>query len=65
MTGSVTPMADVNSGRHILYGHQPMKMPLSTAVERDPLRSSPDIVWELRLSQLRVLEVLHDDQLHP
>jgi hypothetical protein len=35
------------------------------AVEREPWRSSRDIALDLGLSQLRVFEVLFDDQLEP
>jgi hypothetical protein len=35
------------------------------AVEQESWRSSRDIARELGLSQLRVLEVLHNDQLYP
>jgi hypothetical protein len=34
-------------------------------VEQEPLRSSREIKRELELSQQRVLEELHDDELYP
>jgi hypothetical protein len=48
---------------HGLWGHQSMRVSVAV-VERGPWRSSRDIARELELSQQRVLELRHDDQLH-
>jgi hypothetical protein len=64
-TGSVTPTALVNAGRPRTVRTPANEDAILAAVEREPWRSSRDIVRELGLSQPRVLEILHDDQLHP
>jgi hypothetical protein len=64
-TGSVTPTALVNAGRPRTVQTPANEDDIITVVEREPWRSSRDIARELGLSQQRVLEVLHDDQLHP
>jgi hypothetical protein len=62
-TGSVTPMALVNAGRPWTVWTPANENAIIAAVEREPWRR--DITRKLGLSQPRVLEVLHDDQLHP
>jgi hypothetical protein len=64
-TGSVTSTALVNVGRPRTVRPPANEDAITAAVEREPWRSSRDIARELGLSQPRVLEVLHDDQLHP
>jgi hypothetical protein len=64
-TGSVTPTALVNAGRPRTARTPTNEDATTAAVEREPWRSSCDIARKLGLSQPRVLEVLHDDQLHP
>jgi hypothetical protein len=64
-TGSVTPTALMNAGRPRTVRTPANEDAIIAAVEREPWRSSRDIARELGLSQPRILEVLHDDQLHP
>jgi hypothetical protein len=63
--GSVTPTALVSVGLPRTARTPANEDAIITAVERELWRSSGDIARELGLSQPRVLEVLHDDQLHP
>jgi hypothetical protein len=63
-TGSLTPTALVNAGRSRTVRTPANEDGIIAAVEREPWISSRDIAWELEISQPRVLEVLHDDQLH-
>jgi hypothetical protein len=65
VTGSVTPTALVNAGRPRTVRTPANEDVIIAAVEGEPWRSSLDIARELGLSQPRVLEVLHGDQLHP
>jgi hypothetical protein len=65
-TGSVIPhTALANSGLPRTVRTPANEDAIIAALEREPWRSSRDIARELGLSQLRVLEVLHADQLHP
>jgi hypothetical protein len=64
-TGGVTPTALVNAGRPRTVRTPANEDAKIAAVEREPWRSSRDIARELGLSQPRVLEVLHDNQLNP
>lgn len=63
--GSVTPIAHVNAGRAQTMRMPANEDPIIVTVEWDSWKSSHDITWELRLSQLRVIEVLHDNQMQP
>jgi hypothetical protein len=58
-------MALVNAGHLQTVRTRANVDAIISAVEQEPWRSSRDITRELGLSQLRVLEVLHDTQLHP
>jgi hypothetical protein len=60
-----TTTALVNAGRPRTVRTPANEDDIISAVEREPWRSSRDIARELGLSQPRVLEVLHGDQLHP
>jgi hypothetical protein len=64
-TGSLTPTALVNAGRPPTVRTPANEDDTTAAVEREPWRSSRDIARELGLSQPRVFEVLHDDQVRP
>jgi hypothetical protein len=64
-TGSVTPTALVNAGRPRTVRTPANEDATIAALEREPWRSSRDIAREFGLSQPKVLEVLHDCQLHP
>jgi hypothetical protein len=64
-TGRVTPTALVNAGRPWTVRTPANEDAIIAAVEREPWESSRDIARELGLPQPRVLEVLHDDQMHP
>jgi hypothetical protein len=64
-TGSVTPTVFVNASRPQTLQTPANEDAIIAAVEREGWRSSSDIARELGLSQPRVLEVLHDDELHP
>jgi hypothetical protein len=64
-TGSVTPTALVSAGRPRTIRTPANEDAITAAVGREPWRSSRDIARESGLSQQRVLEVLHDDQLQP
>lgn len=63
--GSVNRMALVNAGRPQAVRAPANEDAIITEVEREPWRGSRDVAPELELSQPRVLEVLHDDHLHP
>jgi hypothetical protein len=64
-TGSVKPTALMNAGRPRTVRTPANEDAIISAVEREPWRSSHEIERELGLSQPGVLEVLHEDQLHP
>jgi hypothetical protein len=61
----LTPTAHVNAGRLWIVRTPTNEDAITADVERDPWRSSRDIARELGLSQPRVPEALHGEQLHP
>jgi hypothetical protein len=57
--------AHMNADRQLTAREPANEDVIPAAAERKLWRSSRDIAQELGLSQPRVIEVLHDDQLHP
>jgi hypothetical protein len=64
-TGSVISTAVVDPGRPQTVRTPAKEDTIIATVERQTWKISHDIARELRLSKPWVLEVLHDDQLHP
>jgi hypothetical protein len=59
------PTANVNAGRLWIVRTPANEDIINAGVEREPWRSTLDIAREVGLSQSKILEVLHDDQVHP
>jgi hypothetical protein len=64
-TGRETSTAHVDTGHPLTVRTPVNKGSTAAALELEPWKRSRCIALELGLFQPRVLEVLHDDQLHP
>jgi hypothetical protein len=64
-TGTIKLTAQVNAGHPRTVQTPANEGDIDSALEREQCRSIRDIALELGLSQMNVLEILHDDQLYP